>query len=36
MRAIESLREGIYALKYFEVILVDQAHTAIRNDPRIN
>ena len=22
--------------KYFEIILVDQAHTAIRNDPRIN
>lgn len=27
-------QDAVY--KYFEVILVDPAHTAIRNDPRIN
>jgi len=32
--ALSSMQDSTY--KYFEVILVDVAHNAIRNDPRIN
>ncbi|KAL3837883.1 hypothetical protein ACJIZ3_022474 [Penstemon smallii] len=33
-RKLGGLRDSTY--KYFEVILVDTAHTAVQNDPRIN
>ncbi|KAI7994515.1 60S ribosomal protein L15 [Camellia lanceoleosa] len=33
-RKLGGLKDSTY--KYFEVILVDHAHNAIRNDPRIN
>ncbi|KAF9619141.1 hypothetical protein IFM89_005155, partial [Coptis chinensis] len=33
-RKLGGLKDSTY--KYFEVILVDAAHNAVRNDPRIN